>query len=1082
MSTSGMARFRLGLLLLLTLSRLTFSNLNNRVSSSISLVNDPFSRFANHRPDGCPPCPECFNCQLPRFVCKQFGTCDEYDGQCRCPEGFGGQDCGQPLCGSLADGEKRHARPDNATSCECKPGWSGINCNVCETDQACSALVPPVDRHTGRPMYAGSLADEGNETESSDAVCYKGGFAVRKNHQMCNVTNRKILDMLPDRPPQVSFTCDMNTAACQFQFWIGGIESFYCAFDQCRQSIQVGYEGGINVTTNECSQMQCKCVPGRMLCGESGSVDIGDFLHEEIKGPGKFSCSSDGQGCKFEEPAMNQLITDVFGDTYITLDCQSGECMHYTLVPGFKAPARPDNSQLVALSIAVTLLFVILASSLFWHCGRNRAHKYPAYLHGQIRLPAEESNHFKSNADPTDLTFSKISYSVAGNKPVLREVFGQAKSGQMMAIMGASGAGKSSLLDILAKKPKAGSVEGEILVNGQRISNEAFKRLIGYVDQEDTLLSTLTVYETVLCSAMLRLPRTMSVEAKKLRTLETLDELGILAIKNSFIGKSGHRSISGGEKRRVSIACELVTSPRMLFLDEPTSGLDSFNAFNVIDALAKLARNHQRTIIFTIHQPQSNIIALFDQLVLLGRGGRLVYSGAFSQCHDYFKQIGHPCPIGYNLADFLIDLTMKQHTDAPQSSAEPCGSSAHSPPLKPLDLSRTNIAATTRSPGESPGETELTTRKMYHEPTGSLRARQSASRLRQPSSSILKRFSLLYQLTTDVEAKEGEEDIKLLVELETAFADSDLVKQFGRDYDRLLAGARAGADLNTAEGVSRATGWEQFRILSGRAFKNLYRNPMLMLSHYLLAIVLAVICAALFHDVTMDIGGFQGRMGLFFFILALFGFSSLTTISLFAQERLIFMRERANGYYHPIAYFASKAFFDLLPLRIVPPFILGSLVYYPVGLVASLEQFWKFLLVLIGFNLTSASVVLLISLVLADGGVANLVGSLVMLFNLLFAGLLVNREKLPIGTAWIQEISFFHAAFEALLVNEVRYLTLKDHRYGVDIEVPSASILSLFGFRITAFWWPDMTVLTGIFLGAMSFSGLVMVVFVKERR
>ena len=95
---------------------------------------------------------------------------------------------------------------------------------------------------------------------------------------------------------------------------------------------------------------------------------------------------------------------------------------------------------------------------------------------------------------------------------------------------------------------------------------------MGFVDQEDTLMSTLTVYETVLYSALLRLPREMSFEAKKFRTLETMHELGILGIKDSRIGDSGHRSISGGEKRRVSIACELVTSPSILFLDEPTSG------------------------------------------------------------------------------------------------------------------------------------------------------------------------------------------------------------------------------------------------------------------------------------------------------------------------------------------------------------------------------------------------------------------------------------------------------------------------------------------------------------------------------
>jgi len=114
-----------------------------------------------------------------------------------------------------------------------------------------------------------------------------------------------------------------------------------------------------------------------------------------------------------------------------------------------------------------------------------------------------------------------------------------------MAIMGASGAGKSTLLDILAHKSKRGVVGGEIFVNGRKISGEEngggeeWKRVVGFVDQEDTLMSTLTVYETVLYSALLRLPRDMSLEAKKFRTLETMQELGILGIKDSRIGESG---------------------------------------------------------------------------------------------------------------------------------------------------------------------------------------------------------------------------------------------------------------------------------------------------------------------------------------------------------------------------------------------------------------------------------------------------------------------------------------------------------------------------------------------------------------
>lgn len=138
--------------------------------------------------------------------------------------------------------------------------------------------------------------------------------------------------------------------------------------------------------------------------------------------------------------------------------------------------------------------------------------------------------------------------------------------------MGASGSGKSSLLDILAHRTKKGIVGGTTLLNGRVATASAMRRVSGYVDQEDTLMSTLTVFETVLYSALLRLPRSMSETEKVTRVMGTLEELGIAGIAGKRVGGSGKRSISGGEKRRVSIACELVTSPSILFLDEPTSG------------------------------------------------------------------------------------------------------------------------------------------------------------------------------------------------------------------------------------------------------------------------------------------------------------------------------------------------------------------------------------------------------------------------------------------------------------------------------------------------------------------------------
>ncbi|KAG6873471.1 hypothetical protein C0995_015174 [Termitomyces sp. Mi166 len=948
-------------------------------------------------------------------------------------------------CDSLADGVHRRLR-EPGESCECKEGWGGINCNVCKNDNAC-VVFPLAGKISA--MEGGDDADVGNMT------CYKGGETVFNNHQMCNVTNRKILDMLPGRPPQVTFSCEKSDRTCSLQFWTAEVESFYCSLEQCDSETKPG------------------CVPGRFICGEDGSVDIGEFLKEEIKGPASFSCVS-GKGCKFEEPAMNDLIDSIFGDRYITLTCEGGECLHYSQVPGYVRPPKPDNTLWLALSAASAILFVTITSAVLWYAGQNGGGDY-----GQIRLPDDETAKLMAEHVPASLHFSSLTYTL-GPKVILDSISGSAKPGQIMAIMGASGAGKSTLLDMLARKGKRGTVSGTTLVNGREVADAEFKGVMGFVDQEDTLMSTLTVYETVLYSALLRLPREMSFEAKKYRTLETMNELGILGIKDMRIGESGRRSISGGEKRRVSIACELVTSPSILFLDEPTSGLDAFNAFNVVESLVSLARNYNRTVIFTIHQPRSNIVALFDQLVLLA-SGKLVYSGEFSKCQDYFTSIGRPCPPGFNIADYLIDLTMHASLDSSENSDNASQESIEDEPSSPVERP-TNL-----------GEEELGLRAVRTPrpssssntpPDGATELRTRANSIASSTGQYLRhKTSQLLEAVTSSTSGANKPISAKLAALVDAYASSELAKRIKTETEELKrqtalsdngqTAARTGVGAGGGEretgnggalpdvalettllrGRKRASYATQFRILSGRAFKNLYRDPALLTAHYVSSIVLALICGLFFHNVTNDIAGFQNRLGIFFFTLALFGFSCLSSLGLFANERILFMRERANGYYSSFTYFSSKILFDILPLRLVPPLLFGGIVYPLVGLVPTVPGFWKFMLTLVLFNLTTASVVLLLSIAFASISVASLVGTLVMLFNLLFTGLLINRESVIPAMQWLHTISFFHAAFEALAVNELRYLQLKEVRYGVELDVPAATILSVFGLRaqVTSF-------------------------------
>lgn len=277
----------------------------------------------------------------------------------------------------------------------------------------------------------------------------------------------------------------------------------------------------------------------------------------------------------------------------------------------------------------------------------------------------------KYTAQPIDLTWRDLSFSVplkgrakktaAGktetSKQILSNISGSVRSGQMLAVMGSSGAGKTSLLNLLAGRvttSKGAKALGSVMVNAEPRDYATFRKQSAYVLQDDDMFAELTVHEQVSYAATLRLPSAMSARAKAARVDRVIQELGLAKVANSPIGGALVRGVSGGERKRVSIATELVTDPALLFLDEPTTGLDSFNALNVMQALRHLASSG-RTIVCTIHQPRSAIFALFDQLLLLSEG-RVMYQGAASEAVPYFSSLGFQAPPRFNPADFFIDL------------------------------------------------------------------------------------------------------------------------------------------------------------------------------------------------------------------------------------------------------------------------------------------------------------------------------------------------------------------------------------------------------------------------------------------
>eukprot|EP01100_Stratorugosa_tubuloviscum_P002234 TRINITY_DN1509_c2_g1_i1.p1 TRINITY_DN1509_c2_g1~~TRINITY_DN1509_c2_g1_i1.p1 ORF type:complete len:639 (-),score=286.02 TRINITY_DN1509_c2_g1_i1:94-2010(-) len=256
------------------------------------------------------------------------------------------------------------------------------------------------------------------------------------------------------------------------------------------------------------------------------------------------------------------------------------------------------------------------------------------------------------------LSMVNLSYSILvkgeGIKTLLHKISGAVQPGQLLAIMGPSGAGKSTLLDVLACRKTLGTIEGQILVNGEKQTSK-FKRISGYVTQDDCLLPTLTVRETLSFYANLKLPKTIPQEEKDEKVERIIEDLRLTKVANSQVGSSDFRGLSGGEKKRLSIGCELITDPMLLFLDEPTTGLDSYNSLIVMETLQRLASKQGRTVICTIHQPSSNIFQLFDQLMLMSNG-KLAYLGPANLAIDYFSTYNLCCPPFTNPAEFFIDL------------------------------------------------------------------------------------------------------------------------------------------------------------------------------------------------------------------------------------------------------------------------------------------------------------------------------------------------------------------------------------------------------------------------------------------
>ncbi|XP_061350163.1 pleiotropic drug resistance protein 2-like isoform X2 [Gastrolobium bilobum] len=275
---------------------------------------------------------------------------------------------------------------------------------------------------------------------------------------------------------------------------------------------------------------------------------------------------------------------------------------------------------------------------------------------------------------PLSLAFENVNYyidmtnemkkeGIADNRlQLLRDISGAFRPGILTALVGVSGAGKTTMMDVLAGRKTDGYIEGSISISGYPKNQATFARISGYCEQNDIHSPNLTVYESLLFSAYLRLTNEVDKETRKMFIEEVIELVELHPVRNFRVGLPGIDGLSTEQRKRLTIAVELVANPSIIFMDEPTTGLDARSAAVVMRTVRNTV-DTGRTVVCTIHQPSIDIFEDFDELLLMKRGGQVIYGGPLGRNSEklieYFEAITGVPKIkdGYNPATWMLEIT-----------------------------------------------------------------------------------------------------------------------------------------------------------------------------------------------------------------------------------------------------------------------------------------------------------------------------------------------------------------------------------------------------------------------------------------
>ncbi|XP_055713085.1 ATP-binding cassette sub-family G member 1 isoform X1 [Phlebotomus papatasi] len=585
------------------------------------------------------------------------------------------------------------------------------------------------------------------------------------------------------------------------------------------------------------------------------------------------------------------------------------------------------------------------------------------------------------NRPAVDLAFENLTYRVkegrkSNAKVILKEVSGRLRSKELTAIMGPSGAGKSTLLNILSGY-KTTNIEGSITMNGKERNLSLFRKYSAYIMQDNQLHANLTVEEAMTVAANLKLSSKKPKTEKNLVIREILDTLGLQEHRTTMT-----RNLSGGQKKRLSIALELVNNPPVMFFDEPTSGLDSSTCFQCINLLKMLARGG-RTIICTIHQPSARLFEMFDQLYTLA-DGQCVYQGSTKQLVPFLSTLGLECPSYHNPASYVIEVSCGEHGDHTRKLVNGI--------LNGKRDIRTELDFIDKKNDASSALVKVHTKKVVDKNDVQNVGEKFADNLNANGNGVIKAT-----INNDI-AKENT----------TVSIPIDIDKELDVN-SALLPDEMLEATENPARYAT--TMFHQFWVVLKRTLLFSRRDWTLMYLRLFAHVMVGFLIGALYYDIGNDGAKVLSNLGFLFFNMLFLMYTSMTiTILSFPLEMPVLLKENFNRWYSLRSYYMAITISDI-PFQAIFCVIYVSIVYYFTSQPFEMFRFSMFLTscLLISFVAQSVGLVVGAAMNVQNGVFLAPVMSVPFL---LFSGFFVSFDAIPVYLRWITYLSYIRYGFE----------------------------------------------------------------------